>query len=195
MHAKLNSLFDSDRADHAISRIAGTPEYAELRKRDLQRRNGVQSILCNEAGFVAIDFYHAAWILNHGDQPNEAEQAFQLAKQSYELGFEDGKWLYAAAFDRWRMYSGLPQKFGTQIVPDGSAYRLWDCDPNTTDEERALFNVSPMSELQRRAARESDEMAQPPMDEAPSWLRNAMLRWERQVMAEPSDAPKSPVGR
>jgi hypothetical protein len=184
MHAALKKLFESDRADHAIPQIAGTPEYVELRRRDLQRRHDVRSKLRNETDLEVTDFYHAAWILNHGDTSDEAELAFRLAHKSFDLGFSDGRWLYAAACDRWRMYSGLPQKFGTQIVPDGRRYRLWDYDSNTTEEERARFNVPPISELQRRAERESREMTQPPIDEAPDWLRQAMKRWKRQEMAK-----------
>ena len=195
MNATLKMLFESDRADHAIPKVAGTPMYVEMRNKDTQRRREVQSILCNETDFEATDYYHAAWILNHGDTIDEAELAFRLAKKSIELGYPHGRWLYAAAFDRWLMYSGLPQKFGTQVVPDGQRYRLWDYDVNTTDEERAQFNVSPISELLRRAERDSREIAQPPIGEAPQWLRHAMKRWEHQEMAEPSDGRKSPVGR
>jgi glycine oxidase len=34
------------------------------------------------------------------------------------------------------MYQGKPQKYGTQFVPDGKRWRLWDVDPTTTDAER-----------------------------------------------------------
>jgi hypothetical protein len=193
MNVSLRMLFESDRADHAIPRIAGTLEYVEMRRRDSQRRHDVRSILRNETDLMATDFYHAAWILNHGDTSDEAEEASRLAQKAFELGHAEGGWLYAAAFDRWRMYSGLPQKFGTQIVPDGRRYRLWDYDSTTTDEERAQFNVPPISELQQRAVVESGKVAQPPMDDAPDWLRQAMKRWDRQEMVEASDPPKSPV--
>ncbi|MBL8892803.1 MAG: hypothetical protein JNL67_22695 [Planctomycetaceae bacterium] len=188
-------LFESDRADHAIPKVAGSPMYREMRNRDIQRRREVRSILCNENDLEATDYYYAAWILNHGDTIDEAELAFCLAKKSFELGCLHGRWLYAAAFDRWLMYSGLPQKFGTQIVPDGQRYRLWDYDLNTTDEARAEFDVPPISELLQRAERDSREMAQPPIGEVPQWLRHAMKRWERQELAQESVPPKSPDGR
>ena len=192
MDPELKLLFDSDRADHATPRIAGSPEYADLRKRDLQRREKVRRILRDDVNLDARDLYHAAWILNHGDQPEEAELAYRLARQSHELGNADGKWLSAAALDRWLMYSGLPQKFGTQIVPDGQRYRLWDYDTNTTDEERARYNVLPLAQLEQRAARDSGEMPQPPLNDAPAWLRQAVERWRSQELAELTDAARPP---
>jgi hypothetical protein len=36
------------------------------------------------------------------------------------------------------MYSGKPQKYGTNSVPDGKRFRVWDVDPATTDEAQAL---------------------------------------------------------
>lgn len=194
MNASLKRLFESDQVDHAIPQVAGTPLYAELRERDRQRRGEVRAILDRETDFEAEDLYRAAWILNHGDAIEEVELAFRLAKKSFELGYAPGRWLYAAAFDRWLMYSGLPQKFGTQIVPDGQRYRLWDYDCNTTDEERAEFNVPPIFELGQRALRDSREMTQPPMAEAPQWLRRAIERWEREETTGPSDRPRSTLG-
>jgi hypothetical protein len=75
------------------------------------------------------------------------------------------------------MYRGLPQRFGTQIVPDGVRHRVWDTDPSTTDEERARFNVPPLAEQQRRAAQLSMSEPQPDLSLAPEWLREAIPRW------------------
>ncbi|OZI05869.1 hypothetical protein BWI93_23540 [Siphonobacter sp. BAB-5385] len=71
---------------------------------------------------------------------------------SVELGNPAGKWLAAAALDRWHMYQGQPQKYGTQLVPDEGRYRLWDIDPDTTDEEQAQWNVPALAEMERRAS-------------------------------------------
>ena len=86
-------------------------------------------------------------------------------------------WLYAAAYDRWCMYRGRPQRLGTQIVPDGRRYRVWDTDPSTTDRERATFDVPPLAEQRRRADEQSGACPQPPMDMAPEWLKAARVRW------------------
>jgi hypothetical protein len=86
-----------------------------------------------------------------------------------------GKWLAAAALDRWLMYQGRPQKYGTQIVPDGTRWRIWNTDPTTTDADRAAADVPPLKEQLERAEAMTDP--QPPMEEAPTWLKNALESW------------------
>lgn len=184
MNKVLKSLFELDQQDHSIVRTAGTSEYNEMRIRDANRREQVRTILKDENIDDPIDLYHAAWIFNHGDQPADAEQAYCLAERSLHAGYEDAKWLFAAAFDRWCMYRGQPQKFGTQMVPDGKRYRIWDTDPKTTDEERKQYNVPPFRELLKRAEKCSIELAQPPMDLAPPWLIAAMARWTQDEREE-----------
>lgn len=179
MHQKLSRIFSLDRDDHSVPQVSGTPEYDELRARDSSRRDQVRAILRAENVSDYIDLYHAAWVMNHGDQVEDAELACRLAAESLQAGYEPAKWLYAAAFDRSRMYRGQPQKFGTQIVPDGERYRLWDTEPETTDDERAKFNVRSLVEMQQRAAEESKTLSQPPMGDAPGWLVDAIGRWRQ----------------
>lgn len=177
MNQQLKDLYESDREDHAVQRIVGDTGYAEMRSRDSERREKVRAILDSDEPNDPIDLYHAAWVLNHGDQIADAELAYHLAERSYTSGYDLARWLYAAAFDRWCMYSGLPQKFGTQIVPDGVCYRVWDTNPVTTDGERKQFNVPSIETMRERAREESRTMAQPPMEHAPDWLVDAIKRW------------------
>jgi SAM-dependent methyltransferase len=75
------------------------------------------------------------------------------------------------------MYEGRPQRYGTEIVPDDVRHRLWDVKPATTDDERAAWDVPPLAEQLRRADELTLHEPQPPMDEAPPWLRTAIERW------------------
>ena len=75
------------------------------------------------------------------------------------------------------MYEGRPQKYGTQFVPDGARYRLWDVESGTTDAERVLWDVPPLAEQHRRAEEMTLREPQPPLDEAPGWLKAALHRW------------------
>ena len=181
MNSQLKSLFDLDQSDHALIRTPGAEGYDEMRKRDAARRDQVRTIIAKADLLDAIDFYHAAWILNHGDNVADAEVAFALAEKSFELGHEPAKWLFAAAYDRWCMYRGQPQKFGTQIVPDGQRYRVWDTATDTTDEERQRYNVPSIAEMHARAERDSEEIPQPPMEFVPSWLKAAISRWNQKT--------------
>ena len=160
--------------DRAV--VAGTPGYAALRERDRRRRRQAEAVLAGGTIEAAEALYAAAWLLNHGDEAEEARRAHELARRAAELGWRPARWLAAAALDRSLMYAGRAQKYGTNMVPDGVRVRLWDVDPATTDEERAAWDVPPLAEMQARAAAIDEPM--PPMDEAPDWLRAALERWK-----------------
>ena len=165
--------------DHAENRslAAGTPAYDALRARDRMRREQVMALIAGEWPADAEALYAAAWVLNHGDRADEAFLGHQLAAAARDLGHGPARWLAAAALDRSLMYAGKPQKYGTNMVPDGVAYRVWDVDPETTDAERAEQDVPPLAELKARAAAQSGP--QPDLADAPAWLKAAIRRWRK----------------
>ena len=121
--------------------------------------------------------------------PDHVWQAHELARKAAEreakrsMGYYiDSLGLAAAALDRWLMYQGKPQKYGTQFVPDGKRYRLWDLDPTTTDAERAANHVPSLHEQLKQAERYTQEVPQSGIekDKAPQWLKEALERWERE---------------
>jgi TPR repeat protein len=177
MLPELLALFEADRQDHRHIRMAGTPEYDAMRARDADRRERARVLLATSPDLDPADLYHAAWLLNHGETPEDAEQAFRLAERASAGGHLEARWLSAASYDRWCMYRGLPQRFGTQIVPDGVGYRVWDVDGTASDEERAALGVPPLADQLRRAAEQGRTLPQPPWDRAPAWLRSALSRW------------------
>nr|WP_315052662.1 hypothetical protein [uncultured Brevundimonas sp.] len=167
-------LLSEDQAeDRAL--VAGTEAYAALRRRDAQRRARVLRLLASDPPKTAEDVYAAAWVLNHGDSSDEAFRAHQLASRADQLGYRKARWLAAAALDRSLMYAGRPQKFGSNIVPDGQGWRLWDVDPATTDAERAQHDMPPLQQMRQRAAAMTDP--QPDFAGAPQWMRDALARW------------------
>lgn len=192
---RLEELYLEDRAEHADVPPMGTPEYDALRERDRARRTEASELLARLGGMEkasAEELYHAAWLFNHGDTPDEARRAHELARTAAAVGHERAPWLAAAAYDRWCMYEGRPQKFGTQLVPDGTRFRLWDVEPGTTDEERAAHGVPTLEEQRRRAERMTREEPQPPMELAPDWLREALDRWAAGPDSEPTIRPLEP---
>jgi hypothetical protein len=180
MNGELRRLFREDQREHALGLEAGTPEYDAMRERDRRRRHRAWQVIGTLIEPAPEDLYHTAWLLNHGDEPEEAQCAHELALKAARLGYAPACWLAAAAYDRWCMYRGLPQTYGTQFVPDGARYRLWDMDSVTSDEERARWNVPPLRQQQRRADELSRTTPQPPMDRAPAWLKQALQRWQRE---------------
>lgn len=179
-HAELAELYAADRREHAAVPSVGTPEYQALRDRDRVRRAQATEVLRtlrDGAGPSSLDLYHAAWLFNHGDDATEVWRAHVLAREAAERGHGPARWLAAAAYDRWCMFEGRAQKYGTQFVPDGKGYRLWDVEPETTDEERRQWDVPPLAEQLQRAEDLSRCQPQPPMHDAPDWLRAAIERW------------------
>jgi hypothetical protein len=177
MNLELQALFRADQDERANHPDVGTPEYSALRERDAARRQQLQKIVESNGLEELEDYYNAAWILNHGETVEEIWQAHVLAKKASELGLNRARWLTAATYDRWLMYQGRPQKYGTQIVPDGKRQRVWDVDPRTSDAERAEWNVPSLAEMERRAEEVTRNETIPPMDDAPHWLKDALLRW------------------
>jgi hypothetical protein len=174
---ELLSLFFDDRAENR-DLLAGTEGYDRLRRRDKARRGRVKALINDGWPSDPEALYAAAWVLNHGDDSDEVFLGHQLAAKARDLGHEEARWLAAAALDRSLMYAGKPQKYGTNIVPDGVGYRLWDVDPATTDEERVAHDVPVLAEMQARAAEMTGP--QPDMDGAPDWLKAALRRWNGQ---------------
>lgn len=173
----LDRLLDDDRAEDR-SIVAGSAQYAALRARDALRREQVKALLAQQIRLSVEQLFAVAWILNHGDTAEEARTAHELAKRAAMRGHAAARWLTAATLDRSLMYSGRPQRYGTNIVPDGVGYRLWDVEPGTTDAERAEWDVPPLAEMRRRAEDLSSRMPQPPLDDAPGWLLTAIERWK-----------------
>jgi hypothetical protein len=177
MNSELQELFRADQDERTNHPYVGTPEYLALRGRDAERRKHLQNIVASEGLLDPNDYYKAAWILNHGEKAEEIWQAHILAKKAAELGLSRARWLAAATYDRWLMYQGKAQKYGTQIVPDGKRQRVWDVDPATSDVERAEWDVPSLAEMERRAEEVTRKEPMPPMDDAPQWLKDALVRW------------------
>ena len=182
MNAELHALFQADRQERIDQPRLGTPEYTAMRARDHQHRLRASTIIAEGGATTADDYYHAALLFQHGDTPDDAWQAHTLALEAMTLGHPKARWLAAAAYDRWCMYQGKSQKYGTNYVTDGVRHRLWDVDPATTDTERAEWDVPPLAEQLRKAeeATRIDPPGRVNLKDAPWWLKEALVRWGMQ---------------
>jgi hypothetical protein len=97
------------------------------------------------------DYYHAAMVFQHGVGLADYWRAHELALKAADLGYRQARWLAAAAYERWLMNQGRPQKYGTQYRAVAGNWALWDVDPETTDEERSRWDVPPLAEAKRQA--------------------------------------------
>lgn len=177
---ELFQLFKADQADRDRHPAFDSPEYHTLRSRDALRRQRVKEIVAAGQAVTPRDYYYSALVLHHGGDLPDVWQAHTLAQTAAEMGYHPARWLTAATLDRWLMMQGRSQKYGTQIVPDGVRQRVWDVDPATTDDERAEWDVRPLSQQHARAAELSRSQSMPPMERAPEWLKAAIRRWQRE---------------
>lgn len=133
---------------------------ADLMERDAARLARVEALLQDGALRSAADCLHAAFIFQQGTRLEHYWQAHELAMQAVELGHgPPAHWLTAAAYDRWLMHQGLPQKFGTQYRLAGGAWVLHQVDPTTSDAERARWDVPSLAEAEARTVAMNERLA------------------------------------
>lgn len=147
MNEELKKLYEADVEERKKLGMEKEEVGEELLKHDKNRRQKVKEMIEKGKLGVAEDFHHASVIFQHGETSDDYKLANQLAKKAMGLGEERAKWLYAASLDRWFLSAGKPQKFGTQFVRNSQDE--WELaqplDPSVTDEERAKYNVPPLS--------------------------------------------------
>lgn len=177
---RLIELFEEDQRARMHHPAHGTDAYRALRSDDAERRAEARELIAHEEALSGEELYCAAMIFQHSDEIDDIHLAHGLARRAAESGYRPARWLAAASLDRWLMYQGRPQKYGTNIVPDGRRQRVWDVDPRTGDDERAIWDVPPLEEMHRRAERLTHSEPMPSMSDAPAWLLAAIERW-RQV--------------
>jgi hypothetical protein len=152
MNKELQALFEQDQADRRAFDQLDHEQIQQMLQRDRERRQRVEELIGSEELQAPEDYFHAAMVFQHGEKLEDFWQAHELAMRGAELGHPGCRWLSAAAYDRWLMNQGKPQKYGTQYTArDDGPYRLWDVDPTTTDEERAAWNVPPLAAALRQA--------------------------------------------
>ena len=186
MNQELHALFMADQAERKDHPAFDTPEYWQLREHDEQRRQRTNELIAQGLLTTHDDYFHAALIFQHGTTLDEIWHAHELARRAAAMEATEAtstqmsNWLVAATLDRWLMYQGKAQKYGTQFVPDGKRYRLWDVDPTTTDDERAANHVPSLQEQLQRAERYTQEdplKGSMDMNKAPEWMKEALKRW------------------
>lgn len=146
-NTELKNMFVSDQED----REDWKNWPADKTNRDKQRLARTLQLIDVGALTTGEDYYHASMILQHSNITEHYKLANELCQNAIKLGEERAKWLYAAALDRYMLNSGEKyQKYGTQYMKGENGWYLCPIDPNTTDEDRAEFNVLPLKDLETK---------------------------------------------
>jgi len=149
-NSELQEMFDGDQEDRKNFdwEKNSHEDFEEIRKKDRKRIAFVREMINEGKLQTGADYYHAAIILQHGEELNDYLKANELAKKAMELGDDRSPLLVASSWDRYLMKNNQPfQKYGTQYIKVDGREELYPVDPDTTDEERAKFNVPPLEKL------------------------------------------------
>jgi hypothetical protein len=146
-----------------VDQLSRTPPNDIDTDADARRQERVLELLAQGAIRDAESQEHAALILIHSGitiadgrltalSRDDYLLAYLLAKSAAEKGRVSARALAAAALDRYLVFSGKPQKYGTQTLLDLSTNMMYvpPIDPSTTDAERARWNVEPLAAFMKR---------------------------------------------
>jgi hypothetical protein len=151
LNPELERLFDEDQADRAAELY--NTDWRAMEKHDAERLKRVLEIMEKGGAKEAGDYIHAAMVCQHNIEPANLEHANRWASKAVELDpdYPGARWLAAASKDRYLMWTGKPQLYGTQFKKDKDGpWYLWQVDPTVTDEERARWDVPPLARAKAR---------------------------------------------
>lgn len=115
---EMTSLFERDQADRRDDKV----DWTKILTADGKRLNRVKEMLVRDELHSANDFWHAAFLYQHGKTSANYLIAHTLAVVAAAKGRSDAAWIAAATLDRYLQSLGLPQVYGTQyITPRGGA--------------------------------------------------------------------------
>lgn len=114
---EMTGIFDADQADRQAADI----DWSVVGPADDKRRARTEELLRSGALQSGDDFYHAAFLFQHGSVPDDYLMAHLLAVIAVARGKPEAVWIASATLDRYLQTSGKPQVLGTQFkLPEGA---------------------------------------------------------------------------
>lgn len=147
---ELTSLFNADQAERENLSLNNLKSESFKVINEERRKKVTQLMLKNKLN-TGLDYYHAALIFQHGDKPDDIKKANELAEIGWNKGERKAKKIIALTIDRYLMFTNKQQTYGTQFQYDESEkrWKLWPCDPNTTDDQRREMDVPTLEEIEQ----------------------------------------------
>ncbi|MRW92793.1 hypothetical protein GJ699_22600 [Duganella sp. FT80W] len=149
---ELAQMFEADQSDRNVV-PGGQLDWEAINNRDEQRELRVKQLIAAGQLATGADYYHAAMVLQHAFEPEDALLAHDLCVIAIGKGEQRAKWLAAASMDRFLMRVGRPQRYGTQFQSRmNRPPHLVAVDPNVPDAVRRELNVPTLDEAKQREA-------------------------------------------
>lgn len=134
--AEMTAIFEADQNDRKAEKI----DWSQVSAADERRRTRTQELLDSDALQSGEDFYHAAFVFQHGDLADDILKAHVLATIAVARGKPAAVWIASATLDRYLHRIGKPQVLGTQ-------YKLSQGEPVTQEP----YNKTLVSDSVRKA--------------------------------------------
>lgn len=99
--------------------VLNPADWEAIGNADRSRRARVAALLAAGALHTADDYRKAAFVFQHGDQPDDYLLAHTLALVAVARGDQGSAWIAAATLDRYLQSAGHPQIYGTQFRGSG----------------------------------------------------------------------------
>jgi hypothetical protein len=142
-NAAMTALFDADQADRKQAHI----DWSILSPADMKRRQETQALLDAGALQSGADFFHAAFVFQHGQVPEDFLKAHLLAMVAVARGRSDALWIASASLDRYLQNIKQPQVLGTQFaIIEGKAVQEPFNPTLISDAMRQALGVPPLAE-------------------------------------------------
>ena len=115
-NAEMTAIFDADQADRQNANV----DWSAIGPADDKRRSRTKQLLDTGALQSGDDYYHAAFVFQHGSEANDYLIAHLMATIAVARGRPDAVWIASATLDRYLQAIDKPQILGTQYtIPDG----------------------------------------------------------------------------
>lgn len=115
---EMTTIFQADQAARSDLKSI---DWNKLSAADDQRRARTRQLLDSGGLRSGLDFYHAAFVFQHGRTPQDYLLAHSLAVIAAARGRPEAAWIAAATLDRYLQNIGKKQVYGTQFLtpPNG----------------------------------------------------------------------------
>lgn len=147
-NAEMTAIFDADQADRRATEI----DWSVVGPADEKRRARTEELLNSGALQSGEDFYHAAFILQHGAAADDCLKAHLLAMVAIARGKPGATWIASATLDRYLQTIGKPQVLGTQfsLSPNTAASQEPYNRALVSDAMRKALRVPPIAEQEKQ---------------------------------------------
>ena len=147
-NAEMTAIFEADQRARSGEMVDGNL----VGRQDEARRKRAQALMDSGAFNSGDDFYHAAFVFQHGRMPDDYLKAHLLATIAVARGKAEATWIAAATLDRYLQAIGRPQILGTQFYtgPDGRTTQEPFDRSLASDALRASLGVPPLTQQEER---------------------------------------------